>query len=75
MQECQDPNFFYVDLEVNIFRGIIYETIFPASEFSSSTRVLELYLQHFDTSALVSAATNASEGSEANDASSIHFPP
>src|SRR5436305_11871751 len=25
MQECQDPTLFYVDLEGDLFRGIIYE--------------------------------------------------
>jgi hypothetical protein len=28
MQENQDPNLFYVDLEVDLFRGIIYEVTF-----------------------------------------------
>jgi len=48
-----------------------YNRVIP--EFSSPTRVLELYLQHFDTSGLVSAAVDAGRGSQPHDASSINI--
>lgn len=48
-----------------------YNRVIP--EFSSPTRVLELYLQHFDTSGSVSAAADAGRGSQAHDASSINI--
>lgn len=48
-----------------------YNRLIP--EFSSPTRVLELYLQHFDTSGSVSAAMGAGRDSQAHDASSINM--
>lgn len=48
-----------------------YNRVIP--EFSSPTRVLELYLQHFDTSGSVSAGADAPESSQAHDASSINI--
>jgi hypothetical protein len=42
-------------------------------QFSSPTRVLELYLQHFDTSGSVSADADAGGGSQLSDASSINL--
>jgi hypothetical protein len=70
MQECQDLNFSTLTWRSTFYRWHHLRSHIPCVRISSPARVLELYLQHFETSVSVLAA---SRSSKAHDAPSINI--